>query len=83
MLLKMVEQLQVLQLLGIANITHDIQVDVVTIDGGTTTSTLSAALNGDAAAATGPDAANNTADDTTDSTGGITTANEFAIVIAE
>ena len=57
---------------GIANITHDIQIDVVTIDGSaTTTSTLSAALNSNAAAATGPDAANDTADDTTDSTGGI------------
>ena len=49
----------------------------------TTTSTLSAALNGNAAAATGPDAANDTADDTTDSTGGITTANELAIVTTE
>ena len=69
---------------GIANITHDIQIDVVTIDGSaTTTSTLSAALNGNAAAATGPDAANDTADDTTDSTGGITTANELAIVTTE
>ena len=68
---------------GIANITHDIQVDVVTIDGGTTTSTLSVALNTDAAAATGPDAAANSVDDTTDSSGGITTANEFAIVTTE
>ena len=68
---------------GIANITHDIQIDVVTIDGGTTTSTLSAALNGDAAAATGPDAAAESVDDTTDSSGGITTANEFAIVTTE
>ena len=67
---------------GIANITHDIQIDVVTIDGSaTTTSTLSAAQWNPHA--TGPDAANDTADDTTDSTGGITTANELAIVTTE
>ena len=68
---------------GKTKISYDIEVDVVTIDGGTTTSTLSAALNSDAAAALGADATADTASDTTDSTGGITTANELAIVTTE
>ena len=55
-------------------------VDTVTIDAGTTTNTLSAALAADTAAANGLDAAANTADDTTDSTGGVTTKNELDIV---
>ncbi len=69
---------------GIANITHDIQIDVVTIDGGTATNTLSAAMTANGAPLNeGPDAADDTVDDTSDGTGGITTANELAIVTTE
>ena len=57
-------------------------VDVVTIDAGTTTNTLSAALDADTAAEAGLDATENTADDTTDSSGGVTTKNELDIVKA-
>ncbi len=70
---------------GIANIYHDIDLDVVTIDGsGTTTNTLSAAMAANGAPLNeGPDAADNTVDDTSDGTGGITSANEMAIVTTE
>ena len=65
------------------SITYNMNIDVVTIDGGTTTNTLSAALDADTAAENGLDAAANTADDTTDSVGGVTTKNELDIVTTE
>ena len=69
---------------GIANIYHDINLDVVTIDGGTATNTLSAAMTANGAPLNeGPDADDDTVDDTSDGTGGITTANELAIVTTE
>jgi len=69
---------------GIANIYHDIDLDVVTIDGGTATNTLSGAMTANGAPLNeGPDAADNTVDDTSDAAGGITTANELAIVTTE
>ena len=69
---------------GTANIYHDIDIDVVTIDGGTATNTLSAAMTANGAPLNeGPDAADDTVDDTSDGTGGITTANELAIVTTE
>jgi formylmethanofuran dehydrogenase subunit C len=63
-------------------ITYNMDVDVVTIDAGTTTNTLSAALDADTAAEAGLDATADTADDTTDSSGGVTTKNELDIVSA-
>ncbi len=65
------------------SITYNMNIDVVTIDGGTTTNTLSAALDADTAAENGLDASANTADDTTDSVGGVTTKNELDIVTTE
>ena len=65
---------------GYPSIQYNMDVDVVTIDSGTTTKTLSAALDADTAAEAGLDATENTADDTTDSSGGVTTKNELAIV---
>ena len=67
---------------GYPSITYDMNVDVVTIDAGTTTNTLSAALDADTAAEAGLDAVADTADDTTDSAGGVTTKNELDIVSA-
>ena len=64
------------------SISYNMNVDVVTIDAGTTTNTLSAALDADTAAEAGLDATENTADDTTDSSGGVTTKNELDIVKA-
>jgi len=75
---------------GIANIFHDIDIDVVTINGTTTTNTLSAAMAANDSSAPvgnplneGPDQTDDTADDTDDDTGGITTANEMALVTTE
>lgn len=67
---------------GYPSITYNMNVDVVTIDAGTTTNTLSAALDADTAAEAGLDATADTADDTTDSSGGVTTKNELDIVSA-
>jgi prefoldin subunit 5 len=65
---------------GYPSIKYNMDVDVVTIDSGTTTSTLSSALDADTAAEAGLDAAADTADDTSDSAGGVTTKNELDIV---
>lgn len=65
---------------GYPSINYDMDVDVVTIDSGTTTSTLSAALDADTAAEAGLDATENTVDDATDSAGGVTTKNELGLV---
>ena len=57
-------------------------VDSVTIDSGTTTSTLSTALSvgQDAAVNQGLDATDNTADDASDNAGAVTTKNELDLV---
>jgi len=68
---------------GIANIFYDMNVDVVTIDAGTTTNTLAAALDADVAAEQGLDETDGTDDDVTDSAGGVTTKNELDIVTSE
>jgi prefoldin subunit 5 len=68
---------------GIANIKYNMDVDVVTIDGGTTTNTLAAALDADVAAEQGLDAADGTDDDVTDSVNAVSTKNELDIVTTE
>ena len=68
---------------GIANIKYNMDVDVVTIDGGTTTNTLAAALDADVAAEQGLDATDGTDDDVTDSVNAVSTKNELDIVTTE
>jgi prefoldin subunit 5 len=68
---------------GVDNISYNMNVDVVTIDTSTETSTLQAALESNTAAGNGLDANPNTADDTTDGTDGVgvNTKNELDIVV--
>ena len=68
---------------GIANIKYNMDVDVVTIDGGTTTNTLAGALDADVAAEQGLDATDATDDDVTDSVNAVSTKNELDIVTTE
>jgi prefoldin subunit 5 len=67
---------------GYPSIRYNMDVDSVTIDSGTTTSTLSTALSAgqDAAVNQGLDATDNTADDASDNSGGVTTKNELALI---
>ena len=68
---------------GVDNISYNMNVDVVTIDTSTETSTLQAALVSNTAAGNGLDANPNTADDTTDGADGVgvNTKNELDIVV--
>jgi prefoldin subunit 5 len=68
---------------GVDNISYNMNVDVVTIDTSTETSTLQAALESNTAAGNGLDAAGDTADDTTDGADGVgvNTKNELDIVV--
>ena len=67
---------------GYPSIKYNMDVDSVTIDSGTTTSTLSTALSAgqDAAVNQGLDATDNTADDASDNAGAVTTKNELDLV---
>tara|TARA_A100001015_G_scaffold320021_1_gene444914 strand:+ start:3344 stop:5479 length:2136 start_codon:yes stop_codon:yes gene_type:complete len=67
---------------GYPTITYDMNVDVVTITGGTTTDTLADALSVavDAAVNQGLDATDNTVDDASNGANGVDTKNELALI---